>query len=102
MPHSAESRINSYWERAAIGLLAIVMSLTVWAFKEQGQRVENLEIKVIALDKVKTDRGDLREVEERLSSTLQALKSDLIARQDISQANILARIDLYMNQQNKK
>jgi len=102
MSHSAESRINSYWERAAIGLLAIVMSLTVWAFKEQGQRVENLEIKVIALDKVKTDRGDLREVEERLSSTLQALKSDLIARQDISQANILARIDLYMNQQNKK
>jgi hypothetical protein len=53
------------------------------------------------MDKIKTDRGDLKEVEERLSSALQALKSDLIARQDIAQANILSRIDMYMQQTKK-
>jgi hypothetical protein len=98
MSHSAESRINSYWERAAIGLLAIVMSLTVWAFKEQGQRVENLEAKVIAMDKVKVDRGDLKELEERLNSKMDALKSDILARQDLLQASIISRLDVYFKQ----
>lgn len=95
MSHSAESRINSYWERAAIGLLAIVMSLVVWSFQEQGKRVENLEAKVIAMDKVKTDKGDLREVEDRLNSKMEGLRTDIIARQDLMQSNILSRLDLY-------
>ena len=98
MSHSAESRINSYWERAALGLMAIVMSLVVWSFQEQGKRVENLEAKVIAMDKVKVDRSDLKEVEERLNSKMDALKSDIIARQDLMQSSILSRLDMYFKQ----
>ena len=96
-----DRRINTLWERLAIAALGLVLSFTVYSFKEQATRIENLEQKVIAMDKIKTDRGDLKEVEERLSSTLQALKSDLIARQDIAQANILSRIDMYMQQTKK-
>lgn len=93
-----DRRINTYWERAALGLMAIVMSLVVWSFQEQGKRVENLEAKVIAMDKVKVDRSDLKEVEERLNSKMDALKSDIIARQDLMQSSILSRLDMYFKQ----
>src|SRR5690606_19714694 len=93
-----DRRINTYWERAALGLMAVVMSLVVWSFQEQGKRVENLEAKVIAMDKVKVDRSDLKEVEERLNSQMDALKSDIIALQDLMQSSILSRLDMYIKQ----
>lgn len=93
-----DRRINTYWERAALGLMAIVMSLVVWSFQEQGKRVENLEAKVISMDKEKIGRGDLREVEERLNSRMDGLKSDILARQDLLQASIISRLDVYFKQ----
>ena len=93
-----DRRINTYWERAALGLMAIVMSLVVWSFQQQAAKVETLETKVIALDKEKIGRGDLREVEERLNSKMDGLKSDILARQDILQANIISRLDMYFKQ----
>lgn len=93
-----DRRINTYWERAALGLMAIVISLVVWSFQEQGKRVENLEAKVIAMDKEKIGRGDLREVEERLNSKMDGLKSDIIARQELMQSSILSRLDMYFKQ----
>ena len=103
MPHNnpdtaaviVDRRINTYWERAALGLMAIVMSLIVWTYQQQSAKVEALETKVIALDKVKVDRGDLREVEDRLNSKMDGLRTDIINRQDIMQSNILGRLDLY-------
>ena len=107
MPHNNETlhpdtatvlvdrRINTYWERAALGLMAIVMSLIVWTYQQQSAKVEALETKVIALDKVKVDKGDLREVEDRLNSKMDGLRTDIINRQDIMQSNILGRLDLY-------
>ena len=93
-----DRRINTYWERAALGLMAIVMSLIVWTYQQQSAKVEALETKVIALDKEKIGRGDLREVEERLNSKMDGLKSDILARQDILQANIISRLDVYFKQ----
>lgn len=103
MPHNnpdtaaviVDRRINTYWERAALGLMAIVMSLIVWTYQQQSAKVETLETKVIALDKVKVDKGDLREVEDRLNSKMDGLRTDIINRQDIMQSNILGRLDLY-------
>lgn len=103
MPHNnpetaaviVDRRINTYWERAALGLMAIVMSLIVWTYQQQSAKVEALETKVIALDKVKVDKGDLREVEDRLNSKMDGLRTDIINRQDIMQSNILGRLDLY-------
>ena len=103
MPHNnpdtaaviVDTRINTYWERAALGLMAIVMSLIVWTYQQQSAKVEALETKVIALDKVKVDKGDLREVEDRLNSKMDGLRTDIINRQDIMQSNILGRLDLY-------
>ena len=103
MPHNnpetaaviVDRRINTYWERAALGLMAIVMSLIVWTYQQQSAKVEALETKVIALDKVKIDKGDLREVEDRLNSKMEGLRTDIINRQDIMQSNILGRLDLH-------
>lgn len=103
MPHNnpdtaaviVDRRINTYWERAALGLMAIVMSLIVWTYQQQSAKVEALETKVIALDKVKVDKGDLREVEDRLNSKMDGLRTDIINRQDIMQSNILGRLDLH-------
>jgi hypothetical protein len=77
------SRINNYWERVALFLLATVLSLTVWAFQEQSRKVEKLEQTIIVLQTTKVDKGDLRDVEDRINSNISAMKSDVIARIDL-------------------
>lgn len=80
---TANSRINNFWERAALFFLTAVLSLTVWAFQEQGKKVEALEQRVLLIQTTKVDRGDLRDVEDRINSKIDGMKSDLIARLDL-------------------
>lgn len=80
---TANSRINNYWERVALFLMGIVLALTVWAFQEQSKRVEKLEGTIIVLQTTKVDKGDLRDVEDRINSNISAMKSDILARIDL-------------------
>lgn len=79
----SNARINNYWERVALFLMGTVLALTVWAFQEQSKRVEKLEGTIIVLQTTKVDKGDLRDVEDRINSNISAMKSDILARIDL-------------------
>lgn len=77
---NSNSRINGYWERAALFLMGIVLAMTVWAFQEQSKKVERLEATVLVLQTGKVDRADLRDVEDRINSKIDGMKSDILSR----------------------
>lgn len=74
---------RSYWERAAIYLMGIMLAFTIWAFQEQTKRVEKLENTVVMLQTSKVDKGDLAQVETRINTNIAAMKSDILARLDL-------------------
>lgn len=78
-----EGKPQGYWERAALFLLGIVLALTVYSFQEQSKKVEKLESTVIVLQTSKVDKGDLREVEDRINTNISAMKSDILSRLDL-------------------
>lgn len=80
MSNESNSRINGYWERAALFLMGIVLAMTVWAFQEQSKKVERLEATVLVLQTGKVDRADLRDVEDRINSKIDGMKSDILSR----------------------
>lgn len=78
-----ESEAKNTWERVALMLLSVVLSLTVWAFNEQSKRVEKLETTMIVIQTTKVDKDDLRLTEDRINSNISAMKADVIARLDL-------------------
>lgn len=93
--NDANSRIAEYWERGALYLIGVVLMFGVYSFQEQTKRLENLEAKVIYLDKSKVDKADLKEVEDRINTKIDGMKTAINDRQDIMQSSILARMDFY-------
>ncbi len=79
----ADRRINGYFERTALFLIGVVLSLTVWAFQEQSKKIERLETTVVMLQTTKVDRVDLRDLEDRFNSKIDGMKSDIIQRLDL-------------------
>lgn len=88
---NSNSRINGYWERAALFLMGVILAMTVWAFQEQSKKVERLEATVLVLQTSKVDRADLRDVEDRINSKIDGMKSD-----------ILSRLEMYFGRINNK
>lgn len=88
---SANTRINNLTERVAIGLLSLILGWGQLQYQEAKDRVKDLETKVQTLYLEKVSRGDLRDVEDRINSRIESMKSDL-----------LARLDLYFGKLDKK
>ena len=80
MSNDANSRINGYWERIALFLIGIVLSLVVWAYQEQGKKIERLESTALVLQTGKVDKADLRDVEDRINTKIDGMKSDILSR----------------------
>ncbi len=80
---NANSRMNNYIERIAIGLLTVVISFMTMLYNGQQERIKDLENKVVVLQTTKVDRGDLKEFKEEINASISAMKSDLIARLDL-------------------
>lgn len=77
----ASHRINNFIERAAIGLLVILLSLIqtqYWADKaESKQEIKELNTKVLELYRSSVTKQELRELETRLTENGNALRSDV-------------------------
>ena len=80
---SANGRITNLTERAAIGLLSLVIGFMTILYNGQQDRIKDLESRVIVLQTTKVDRGDLKEFKEEINASITAMKSDLIARLDL-------------------
>jgi len=91
MTESANTRINNLYEKIAIGLLSVIIAWGQLQYQESKDRVKDLETKVQTLYLEKVSRGDLRDLEDRINSRIESMKSDL-----------LARLDLYFGKLDKK
>jgi len=67
---SANGRITNLTERAAIGLLSLVIGFMTILYNGQQDRIKDLESRVIVLQTTKVDRGDLKEFKEDIYVTV--------------------------------
>jgi hypothetical protein len=96
-----DSEINSFprmWERAALGLLAFIVSALFIFYQGQREDYKGLEEKVVTMQSSKVSREDLKDTESRLNNKIDASISNLISRSTADKADILARLDLYFSQ----
>lgn len=77
----ATHRINNFIERAAIGLLMVLLSLVqtqYWGDKaESKQEIKELNVKVLDLYRSSVTKQELKELEARLTENGNALRSDI-------------------------
>lgn len=77
-PQVTDSKLFQYWERAGIWLVAALLSLCAWMFLKQESKVEQLEVKVQALQVDKVSRQEMKELEDRLYKQMEGMKGDII------------------------
>lgn len=81
MSDSANHRINNLWERAAIGLLMILLGVAqtqYWADKnESKQEIKELNTKVLELYRTSVTKTELKELETRLTNNNEAIRADV-------------------------
>lgn len=78
---SADHRISNLWERAAIGLLMLLLAVVqtqYWADKnESKQEVKDLNAKVLELYRTSVTKQELKELETRLAAGNEAIRADV-------------------------
>lgn len=91
--NDANNRINLYWEKGAIYLIGLVLAFVFYMY--QGQRVEIKELQgaVTSLQMNKISKEELREVENRLNTKVDAAVNSLAAMSAANKQDILQRID---------
>lgn len=82
MADSANTRINGLFEKAAIALLGILLGWMQIQYQDSKEQVKELETKVQTLYIDKVSKSDLKDVEERINSKIDGMKTDLLARLD--------------------
>ena len=98
MSNDANAKIANLTEKAAIGLLSLVVTFMGILYNGQQDRIKDLENKVVVLQTTKVDRSDLKEFKEEINASITAMKTDLITRSANDKKDILDRIDLLIRQ----
>lgn len=91
----ANGRINAIWERIALGLLSFIVACLFVFYQGMKADYKEMQTNISQLQMVKVNREDLREVEVRLNTKIEALGSTLQANSIANKADILGRLDLY-------
>jgi hypothetical protein len=91
-------KINNLWERLCLGLLSFIVSCLFLFYQGQREDFKGLEEKVVTMQTGKVNKEDLREVEARLNTKMDAGFSNLIARSAQDKADVISRLDLYFSQ----
>jgi len=91
----ANSRINALWERITLGLLSFIVACLFVFYQGMKQDYKEMQATVTQLQMIKVNREDLREVENRLNTKIEALGATLSANSVANKADILGRLDLY-------
>lgn len=103
IPSDANGRINAIWERVALGLLSFVVACLFVFYQGMRQDYKDMQTSITQLQATKSNREDLRDVEQRLNTKIESLGATLTANSVANKADILGRLDLYFNTvKNKK
>lgn len=95
---SANTRISDLTQKAAIGLLSLVVTFMGILYNGQQDRIKELENRVVVLQTTKVDRSDLKEFKEEINASISAMKADLLTRSANDKKDILDRLDLLIRQ----
>lgn len=78
---SANRRINNLFERAAIGLLMLILAAVqtqYWADKAEAKgEIKELNTKVLELYRTSVTKTELKELETRLAAGNEAIRADV-------------------------
>lgn len=98
MSNDANERMNNLWERACIALLTLVVTYMGMAYKDVVNDVRAANDKIVLLQMDKVGKSDMREMEIRTNSRMDAGFSNLAQRIDSNQQDILRQFQLYLGQ----
>lgn len=79
----ANTRISVYWEKAALWACAAIISLLCVGYQDIKTKMDKQEEKVQFLYLDKVGKSELREVETRIMSRIEAGNADILARIDL-------------------
>lgn len=78
---TANHRINNLWERAAIGLLLVLLGVIQVQYStdknDAKQEVKELNTKVLELYRTSVTKQELKELETRLAAGNEAIRADV-------------------------
>jgi len=78
-----DARINNYWEKFGLWACGAIIALLVIGYQDQKSKVDKLEEKVQLLYQEKVSKTELKDVEQRLMSRIEAGNADILARIDL-------------------
>jgi len=91
----ASAKIANLWERLALGLISLFVTMLFMTYQGQQAEFKALESRVLAIQVEKVSRSDLADVEQRINKNLDARINELISRSTSDKQDILQRLDLY-------
>ena len=92
---SSKVCITNLWERACIALLTLVVSYMGMAYKDVTTEIRLANDKIVLLQMDKVGKSDMREMEVRTNSRMDAGFSNLAQRIDSNQQDIMRQLQLY-------
>jgi hypothetical protein len=79
--NTANHRINNLWERAAIGVLMLLLSVVQVQYSsdkaDAKQEIKELNAKVLELYRTSVTKQELKELETRLAAGNEAIRTDV-------------------------
>ena len=81
--NDANTRISAYWERFAIWSCGAIIALLCIGYQDQKTTIDRMEEKVQFLYMDKVGKGELKDVEARIMSRIEAGNEDILARIDL-------------------
>lgn len=81
--NSGNSILAPYWERFAIWLCGAVIALLCLGYNDMSTKVERLDERVQILFLEKVSKQEMKEVEQRIMSRIEAGNADIISRLDL-------------------
>lgn len=86
------------WERAALALLAFIVSCLFIFYQGQREDFKGLEEKVFTMQTNKVSKEDLKDVVASLNSKMDAMSSNLISRSGQDKADVIRSFEMYFGQ----
>lgn len=93
MSNDTNGRINNLFERLSIALLGILFTILFTAYQYQRTDFKALEEKVLVVQINKVNKEDLKDVESRLNTKMDAMSSSLSQEVRNIKSDILDRIN---------
>lgn len=78
-----QSDLPRIWERLSIYIAGILLAVCSYMFVEQKARIDNIEQRVMVLQVDKVSRQELNDLEARITSRMDSMKTDIIDRLDL-------------------